>query len=454
VGTQNGAVYRFGYDLFGEIGHLLGEGQPAEYAHIPTLDLHIDLLRQTILKEGLPLVEIPPAPAGRDFIVCLTHDIDFIGIRDHFLDHTMWGFLYRSILGAFRDYIRGRISFERLARIWAAAISLPLIYLGLKKDYWIPFDWYLKVEKGLSPTYYFIPFKNRQGEKVSVPHAERRATAYDVTDLSDWSKRLADEGCEIGVHGIDAWHDPAKGREELGRVNNATGQTAAGIRMHWLLRDASTYQVLEQAGYQYDSTSGYNEAVGYRNGTAQVFRPLTAETLLELPLHIQDGALFFPQKLGLSEADAWELCQGVIDKTREHGGIVTVLWHDRSHGPERFWGEFYAKLVEDLKGKKVWFASGSQAVGWFNRRRHVTFEHDHGTVRARIPGEARGTLPPMAVRVYPAQQAQGFSRPGAEPLRPIEHHWTGERELKVTTTHVPTPYQSFSAADNVLAPGV
>jgi hypothetical protein len=60
VRTQNGAVYRFGYDLFGEIRHLLGEGQPAEYAHIPTLDLHIDLLRQTILKEGLILLFVSP----------------------------------------------------------------------------------------------------------------------------------------------------------------------------------------------------------------------------------------------------------------------------------------------------------------------------------------------------------------------------------------------------------
>ena len=87
--------------------------------------------------------------------------------------------------------------------------------------------------------------------------------------------------------------------------------------MHWLLRDANTPSVLEQAGYAYDSTVGYNETVGYRAGTSQVFRPSGATTLLELPLHIQDGALFYPQRLDLSEPEAEKRCQALIDNARK-----------------------------------------------------------------------------------------------------------------------------------------
>jgi len=32
----------------------------------------------------------------------------------------------------------------------------------------MPFEWYLQVEKDLSPTWFFIPFKGRPGDKVSV----------------------------------------------------------------------------------------------------------------------------------------------------------------------------------------------------------------------------------------------------------------------------------------------
>ena len=69
-------MIRLGFDLFAEVRHLLTEGQPTEFASIPTLDLHISLLRELIVSQGMALVEIPPLPAGHRFIVCLTHDVD------------------------------------------------------------------------------------------------------------------------------------------------------------------------------------------------------------------------------------------------------------------------------------------------------------------------------------------------------------------------------------------
>ena len=39
---------------------------------------------------------------------------------------------------------------------------------------------------------------------------------------------------------------------------------------------------------------GYNETVGFRAGTSQVFAPIGTKHLLELPLHIQDTSLLYP----------------------------------------------------------------------------------------------------------------------------------------------------------------
>jgi hypothetical protein len=367
-------VIRLGYDLFDEVQFLLSNGQPVERAHIPTLDLHIGLLRQWILDAGVPLLEIAPAPGGHDCLICLTHDIDFIGIRGHLFDHTMWGFLYRSTIGAVRNALRRRLSLTRLFAMWRAAASLPFVYLGWAKDFWEPFAWYLDVERGLPATYYLIPFKGRPGEGVTTPGAPRRATAYDITDLAEWNAALMQAGCELGVHGIDAWRDAAKGRQELERIAAVTSQADIGIRMHWLLSDGSTPATLEQAGYAYDATAGYNETVGYRNGTTQVFKPLGARTLLELPLHIQDGALFYPQRLDLPEPEAEIRCDTLLAHARAAGGVLTVLWHDRSHGPERFWGDFYIRLVGKLKATNAWFTTARTAVSWFGQRRQVRFE--------------------------------------------------------------------------------
>jgi len=83
------SIVRIGYDLFHEVQFLLSQGQPAENARFPTLDTHISLLRVIMVSLGVPFVEVPPAPAGYDFMACLTHDVDFVGIRDHKCDHTM-----------------------------------------------------------------------------------------------------------------------------------------------------------------------------------------------------------------------------------------------------------------------------------------------------------------------------------------------------------------------------
>ena len=368
VTTTDRSMLRLGYDLFREVEFLLCRGQPAEWARVPALEIHIKILRDAILTSGITLLEIPPIPSRHAFVVCLTHDIDFVGIRNHKFDHSMWGFLYRSTVGGLREFLRRRISLGRLLRMWRAAASLPLVLVGLIKDFWLPFEWYLRIEKALPVTYFLVPFKNRPGDKLGMRNPERRATKYDVSDIPEWIAVLRREGCEVAVHGIDSWHSVQRAQEEIGRLAAPDRPSHIGVRMHWLMQDEHTYRVLDEAGYAYDSTAGYNETIGYRCGTTQVFRPPGTIRLLELPLHIQDGALFFPRHLALAESEAWTECAAMIARVRELGGVLTVLWHDRSHGPERFWGDFYIRLLSELRASNAWFGNASQVVEWFRKR--------------------------------------------------------------------------------------
>jgi hypothetical protein len=394
-------IIRVGFDLFAEVRYLLTQGQPVKNAPIPTLDVHIQQLRRWMIEKGLTFVEIPPVPYGYEFAGCLTHDIDFVGITRHKFDHTSGGFLYRSVIRSFGDFVTGRISFARLAKIWKAVISLPFVHLGLAKDFWMPFEWYLEVEKGLNPTYFLIPLKGVAGRKVNAKNPARRASPYEPGEIKDSIKKLLQENCEIGVHGIDAWHDVESGRAELKKIQAETGARELGIRIHWLLRDENTHKVLEAAGFSYDATFGYNEAVGYRAGTGQVFRPLDVKKLVQLPLHIQDGALFYPNRLGLSEAAAMELCEGMIKNAAQFGGVLTLLWHDRSHGPERFWGDFYRALVARLKSRTVWFATGMSIVRWFSSRRDIKFVRESARDTAvRLEGGGERIDPPLTLRHY------------------------------------------------------
>ncbi len=372
--TANSTRVVLGYNIFEEVRHLLSVGQPKENALLPAIDGHISLIRNLILEAGIPLIEIPPVPSGYDFMTCLTHDIDFAGIRKHKLDHTMFGFVYRATIGSLVRFFWRKSCLRNLLRNWSAVLRLPFVYLGVTKDFWLQFDTYAEIEKNLKSTFFFIPFKNTRGDHIFGNESRKRATKYDISDVSEIAKKLGDKGFEIGVHGIDAWHDSEKAHHERSRIVEYFKGKEIGVRIHWLLFNGNSSRVLEDAGFSYDSTLGFNEAVGYRAGTLQVFKPFGAKKLLELPLHIQDTALFFPKRMDLSDVEALGLCQRMIHHAKSYNGVLTILWHDRSLGPERLWEEFYMTLLGKIKENRVFFSTASEIVNWFRRRRAVTFE--------------------------------------------------------------------------------
>ena len=120
-------------------------------------------------------------------------------------------------------------------------------------------------------------------------------------------------------------------------------------------------------------------------------------------MHIQDGALFFPQRLDLPESAAWIFCTSFIQHARTHGGVLTTIWHDRSHGPERFWGNFYVRLIDELKSQNVWFGTAGEVVQWFRVRRSITFERCVGSDGAeRVRAKVSGATPsrPFTIRTH------------------------------------------------------
>lgn len=412
-------LVRAGFDLFQEIRHLLTRGQPLTHARIPTLDLHIAMLRDLIVHCAIPLVEIPPVPAGHNFIVCLTHDVDHVGIRNHKFDHTMFGFLYRAIVGSLINFCTGRRSVRHLAANWMAAFSLPFVYLGLTKDFWNQFDRYLEFERGLASTFFIIPRKADPGKDRNGPAPSRRAAQYDVAEVADQVQRLISARREIGLHGIDAWHDVAKGRMELEAIRKITGAANVGVRIHWLFFDEQATATLEKVGLSYDSTVGYNETVGYRAGTSQVFKPLKVERLLELPMHIMDTALFYPAHMNLSPRQAKFVVNALVENASRFGGVLTVNWHDRSIAPERLWGDLYVGLLEDLKSREAWFPTATEAVSWFKKRRSAVIEsvtRKGEAIRAKISlSQSNDSLPALRVRVHNVPAPQSHRAGRAEP---------------------------------------
>jgi hypothetical protein len=108
--------------------------------------------------------------------------------------------------------------------------------------------------------------------------------------------------------------------------------------------------------------------------------------------------------------------------------VLTVLWHDRSHGPERFWGDFYIRLVRELRSSGAWFATGSQLTSWFAARRAVRFERtgngSGAPVRVRYEGPT--VHPEFSLRTHSAAQ---------DATTVVDAPWSGATPLVLAARH-------------------
>lgn len=408
ISSCNRKVVRVGFNLFDEVSLLLSDGQPVENALFPTLEIHISIIRNWILCAGLSLIEIPPLPFGYKYFVCLTHDIDFVGLQRHKFDKTMWGFVYRGVIGSLLSFLRGRLGATRLIKNWIAVAKLPFVFMGLADDFWKHFDKYADIDKKFGSTFFLIPYKNRAGERALSTDHLRRAAPYGIREVEQQVEQLADSGFEIALHGIDAWSSAEIGSQERDEVADIIKEKEIGVRMHWLYYDRNSPRILDNIGFNYDASLGYNEAIGFRNGTTQVFRPLEVNKLLEIPLNIQDTALFYPRRLALRFEDAKRLCENLMHKVAHFGGLITLSWHDRSLEPERLWGEFYIQLLEEIQAQNAWIGSARQIVAWFRQRRSITFEEyslNKNEIKIKLNTSKLNVEPQLFVRVYASSKS-------------------------------------------------
>jgi len=358
-------------DFFHKIRDLLNCGE--EHLHEPRCEILIDQLRSR-LKEHTILVEIPPAPWDHPYMVALTHDVDVTSVRE-----CRW-----STVGyaAYQSVLHGNIG---------SGFQLIAARLGLGNDPWVLFDRWktLEGQLGVRSTFFFVP---KPGEPGISAHPYR-AVPYSVD--ADILRSLTGTGWEVGVHGIDNWTDAEEGKKE----RDALGIPAPGNRTHWLLFDDGSWKVLDEAGYSYDTTFGYNDDTGFRAGTLQVYMPEQVKNLLELPLHIQDLGLFgtfcwAPSANGwektpclhLPEKAARENCRRILALAGKYGGVVTLLWHYENLTPPRDWSLLYNDLVNCARKDGAWVTTAGEIVAWFRKRRQISIscvpEQDKLTISA------------------------------------------------------------------------
>jgi hypothetical protein len=163
----------------------------------------------------------------------------------------------------------------------------------------------------------------------------RRDPDYRIEQIVPQLREAVGRGFGVGVHAsYNSIVEAGTLANEARTLGDTMGRKPLGSRQHWLRFDQHDrlYRGLHEAGLAYDSSLGFSETCGFRNGANFAFPPYDFEnerpcSFLEIPLVIMDGSL--QQASQTWREDPQELADGILNESRKLGwGGISVLWHN------------------------------------------------------------------------------------------------------------------------------
>jgi peptidoglycan/xylan/chitin deacetylase (PgdA/CDA1 family) len=277
-------------------------------------------------------------PEGKPFAICLTHDIDVLYKNKR-----------RKTLDALDHLFYARFS---------ASINSVAQMHSIKVPWWNFSDiMSLEDRYNAKSSFYFMV------EDPGDPEFN-----YAIEDCGAVIGEISEKGWEVGLHGgHTAYNDPIEMRRKKQRLEKVLNKRVVGYRNHYLRFNVpETWECLHEAGFHYDTTFGYNDCIGFRNGMCHPFKPFNLKTgktieILEIPLIIMDGSLFDYMRLDCNRA--WDITRRLIDTVADYHGVMTLLWHNTFLVGEK--RKFYEKILNYCYEKNAWMTSGEHIASWW-----------------------------------------------------------------------------------------
>ncbi|WP_165077262.1 polysaccharide deacetylase family protein [Methanogenium sp. MK-MG] len=388
-GSKSGIA--IGFDLFRLTGSLLsGYLDKTEVRHKsaqnqsvfspPLVDLYEDILFRAILtgcgEIGMPLVRKSHWPSGKEFAVCLTHDVDEFTKTYQWVTRPMRFLRKRNFYG-----IKNQMK------------SLSRRFRG-HEPYWT-FEEMMRNEKklGVRSTYFFLKESGKKSLfRPESWHLYGRCHSLQKPRVIGLIQKLSEDGHEIGVHGSTFSHNnPTLLNQEKKEIEELLGQNVTGIRQHRLnLTIPDTWEYQSEAGFLYDTSLGYKAADGrgFRWGTCLPFHPHAATgmlPLLEIPLSLMDITL-------QDEENGWNVCSSAIEQVRNMGGLLTLLWHPAVFNDLEYpgLGDWYWRIIQRCKEDDAWLTTGQEIASWWQAREATAFDWRYTEDELSVTGDFSG----------------------------------------------------------------
>jgi hypothetical protein len=265
-------------------------------------------------------------PDAAPFAVCLTHDVDNISRSRNHIWKT------RSRFG-FSDLVKG------LLGIGSLYDNVDLI-ASREETY------------GFHSSFYYL------------------SSHYPLSEVRSESARVRAAGWDVGLHGDMGTHDSQEKMDAaVSTFSKAMGFKPTGLREHFLKFDfTKSWDIMEKAGFDYDSSVGLASHLGFRMGLATPFHPpdnsWSPLNLLELPLVLMDTTLW--GYLEREEEDGFVDTMKLMKAVEDVEGLFTLLWHQEAVRMKG--GRIYWRLLGEIMRSGCYVGSGAEVSRWWRAR--------------------------------------------------------------------------------------
>jgi len=318
--------------------------------------------------------EMPTWPQNKEFAVCLTHDVDYV---------TKY-----SVTQAVRKGINRVLASESTRRKIHFSLKCfydsvnSLMYSG--QDPFHTYERWMEIEDryGAKSTFFFMAGNTKNRHRTDHAYKLTDSVEFQGQPMSvqDMINILNDNGFEIGLH--PTWYtynDPDQLVNQKNKLEDVINEEVRSVRQHNLHYDIQqTPKAHSQAGFDFDSTIGFNNNVGFRYGTSHPWKlyDLEDETplnVIEIPLIAQDVTLFRNRDLNLNKEIALEYMDMLSSRVKQVGGVFTLSWHPNTIENDLY-VDTYIETLEMLSDKGAWFGTMSEIGDWVKKENRDSLE--------------------------------------------------------------------------------
>jgi hypothetical protein len=330
----------------------------------PLVNMYCALLKKSLLRIGKKEGDFLPLwPENKRYAVALSHDVD---LPEKYI--SSWRLLRRWI---------GDMRFKTLLTAGTLLKNMLLKPVRLSPDPYWNFEKWIQLEKrgGFFSTFFFA------SANIFSPDSSVFDPIYTIEGkkYSEIMHQLTDKGWSIGLHAsYDCWKRWQNFEIQKQELEKISQQKIIGVRNHYYrLNPEAPEQTLEyqrKAGFIYDSSLSFNDAIGFRRGIALPFNPFVSKShktidILEIAATLGDEALF----LNKPEPDeALDTALHHLQEVKKYNGLAVLNWHCRSLDQHDYpyWGKIYTEILDYLLAEnEAWVTSLDNIALWWKERR-------------------------------------------------------------------------------------